>query len=156
MRIQLDFREIEKTAQISGDILRDVDTARDKFLGRAAKLIEQQAMSHHRFDSRTGRLASAIEVQIVGDTAEISVNELKAPYATFIHGGTGMWGPGRRMYAIHPREHRALAFDGHLARRVMHPGISPDPFLYDAADNMRDRVLEIFSEELDTSFAGGD
>lgn len=149
MRIVLDFSDLKDTANGMRELAREIHTVRDKFLNRAGDAIKQRATNFHKFDPKSGNLQDAIEVQIRDDTVEISLNETRAPYATFVHEGTGLWGPQRRAYAIMPRDRQALFFDEHPVRRVIHPGTQPDPFLYDAADNVREHLTEIFSDEWD-------
>ena len=150
MKLVVDFQSTMSKENLS----LDVKSVRDRFLNKAGKDIQIRAMEHHRFNSRSGRLLGAISYAVHGDQVEISVDTSKAPYAPFIHDGTGIWGPTRRAYAIFPREHMALAFDGRFARKVVHQGIQADPFLFAAADSEQDKLTEWFASELVDTLGG--
>jgi recombinational DNA repair ATPase RecF len=149
MRITVDFAELTKADKQFEKLGNDIPEIRSRFLKKSAELITRRAALHHRFESRTGALERAIESNLKDDTVELTLNPLTAPYATFIHEGTGMWGPERRKYAIYPREQRALKFEGEdaFARKVNHPGIEPDPFLFEAADAVDEELLNIIGQE---------
>lgn len=78
---------------------------------------------------RTGRLASSITLSRSGELdAEISY---RATYASYLHEGTGIYGPRGRMIVILPRRKRALWWPGakHPVGRVVQSGIRPRDFV---------------------------
>lgn len=145
MKLTVDF---QSTMDGMKNLSRDVSNVRDRFLTKAGTDIKIHALEHHRFQSKTGSLLGAIDFTVKGDVVEISVDLAKAPHATFVHDGTGLWGPTRRAYAIFPRDRASLFFNDRFARKVMHQGIKADPFLYEAADAEQDRLTEWFAQEL--------
>lgn len=150
MRISVDASALTNSFDGLEELATESKKLRSKFLKDATETIAQYAEMHHRFESRSNNLVGAIEIHKVDDdSSEVVLNTLKAPYATFIHDGTGLWGPNRRKFAILPRDNQALMFDGHFARRVSNPGTQADPFLYDAADSVREQLFEQFDSDAD-------
>lgn len=54
-----------------------------------------------------------------------------APYAIFVHEGTGLYGPRKQKIVIEPTEKKALFWPGarHPVRRVVQLGQKPNPFM---------------------------
>ncbi len=69
------------------------------------------AAARRRINSRTGRLASSIKVEIVisRGTAGCQIGT-SVHYAKYVHDGTGIYGPSGR--PIRPKRGRALKFSG--------------------------------------------
>jgi hypothetical protein len=94
---------------------------------------------HGGFTSRTGNLVHKSKVALVrmGKNRRIRVSN-SAKYAAAQDGGSGLYGPKRRKYLIRPKNGKALRFvkNGRFifARSVMHPGVHPTRFLYNAND----------------------
>lgn len=70
--------------------------------------------------------------QVAGAELFIGTNDHKAAWHHF---GTGTHGPKGKPYVIKPINKKALAFAGHVVKRVNHPGIPARPLAgYPAAD----------------------
>jgi hypothetical protein len=82
---------------------------------------------------RTYRLARSIRGRIEYRRGVTAVVEATAPYARYVHNGTGLYGPRRRMIVAAPgKVFRFVAQDGRVVftRRIR--GSRPQPFLTDA------------------------
>ena len=117
----------------------------------SAREVQEEAQRTHRFTSRTGQLERAIDVRMIGDkTAEVYIDNNAAPYGPFVHEGT-------RAHYIFPKEKQSLRWvpsgdNGFaFAKRVFHRGTKPDQFLYEALDNSREAVHDIFSKAVNVS-----
>lgn len=117
----------------------------------SAREVQEEAQRTHRFTSRTGQLERAIDVRMIGDkTAEVYIDNNAAPYGPFVHEGT-------RAHEIFPKRKQALRWvhnggNGFIfAKRVFHRGTKPDQFLYEALDNSREAVHDIFSKAVNVS-----
>lgn len=117
----------------------------------SAREVQEEAQRTHRFTSRSGQLERAIDVRMIGDkTAEVYIDNNLAPYGPFVHEGT-------RAHYIFPREKKSLRWvpaggNGFVfAKRVFHRGTQPDQFLYEALDNSREAVRDIFSKAVNVS-----
>lgn len=117
----------------------------------SAREVQEEAQRTHRFTSRSGQLERAIDVRMIGDkTAEVYIDSNLAPYGPFVHEGT-------KAHYIFPREKQSLRWvpsggNGFVfAKRVFHRGTQPDQFLYEALDNSREAVHDIFSKAVNVS-----
>lgn len=117
----------------------------------SAREVQEEAQRTHRFTSRSGQLERAIDVRMIGDkTAEVYIDSDLAPYGPFVHEGT-------KAHYIFPREKQSLRWvpaggNGFVfAKRVFHRGTQPDQFLYEALDNSREAVHDIFSKAVNVS-----
>lgn len=117
----------------------------------SAREVQEEAQRTHRFTSRSGQLERAIDVRMIGDkTAEVYIDNNLAPYGPFVHEGT-------RAHYIFPKEKQSLRWvpsggNGFaFAKRVFHRGTQPDKFLYEALDNSREAVHDIFSKAINVS-----
>lgn len=117
----------------------------------SAREVQEEAQRTHRFTSRSGQLERAIDVRMIGDkTAEVYIDNNLAPYGPFVHEGT-------RAHYIFPKEKQSLRWvpsGGNglaFAKRVFHRGTQPDQFLYEALDNSREAVRDIFSKAVNVS-----
>ena len=117
----------------------------------SAREVQEEAQRTHRFTSRSGQLERAIDVRMIGDkTAEVYIDSNLATYGPFVHEGT-------RAHYIFPREKQSLRWvpaggNGFVfAKRVFHRGTQPDQFLYEALDNSREAVHDIFSKAVNVS-----
>lgn len=117
--------------------------------------IKKHAFLNHRFTSRSGMLGKSIshEYNDATMTGTVFLDSAVAPYARFIHDGT-------KPYTIVPREKKALrwvamSYDHFIfAKRVHHPGIKEDPFLYEAGQKIAPSIKEELEEELVLIFRG--
>lgn len=117
----------------------------------SAREVQEEAQRTHKFTSKSGQLERAIDVRMIGDkTAEVYIDSNTAPYGPFVHEGT-------RAHYIFPKEKQSLRWvpsDGNgfvFAKRVFHRGTKPDQFLYEALDNSREAVHDIFSKAVNVS-----
>lgn len=92
-----------------------------------ARAVEGEAK--RRAPVRTGRLRNSIRAYLSG--AGRGVLEATAPYARYLHEGTGIYGPARKPIVIEPRGKKALWWPGaaHPVRVVRQAGIKPRDFL---------------------------
>lgn len=124
--------------------------------------IAERARKEHRFTSRSGHLEQSITGRVESDNPVVGVlttGGAIAPYAVYLHGGTGLYGPRHAKYLIVPRDRgdgrqhflRWATPDGRFvfARKVMHPGIRPDPFLIQAAENELPALEKLFRQAID-------
>lgn len=94
---------------------------------------------HGGFTSRTGNLVKKTKVTILRSGKKLIVRSSNSsPYAAAQDGGSGLYGPKRARYRITAKNGSALAFQGSsgvvFRRSVMHPGVKPTRFLYNAND----------------------
>lgn len=88
-----------------------------------------QAAARRNVHSRSGALARSITVEVVVARGSVGARiGSNLSYATFVHEGTGIYGPARR--PIRPRRGQVMAFGGTFARQVR--GQRPNPFLANA------------------------
>lgn len=113
-------------------------------LKKGARDIREHAVKHHRFKSRTAKLERAIksDVDDAAMVGRVFIDDKAAPYGKFVHEGT-------RSHPIQPRKRKMLrwAISGGgfaFAKHVMHPGATPDQFLYQAAETLRPGIVNSF------------
>lgn len=109
-------------------------------LGKATRDVRERARKHHKFKSRTARLERAIQSDVDKDTltGRVYIDSHAAPYGRYVHEGT-------KPHMILPRKRKMLRWVAQggfaFASKVRHPGTSPDQFLYNAANSLRDKIL---------------
>jgi hypothetical protein len=119
-------------------------------LKAATEGLRDYAASHHRFATRGG------ETERKGVRADYpakltGVVWLATDVAVYQHEGTGLYGPRRRAFAVRPKDALALRWaaaggQGYaFAKKVVNPGIRPDPYLYDAAETKRPEIVSHFA-----------
>lgn len=98
----------------------------------AVRDIRDYAQDNHRYKTRTGKLErQGINTRVEDNVGLLWLDTQKVVYARAIH-------EGRQPFTIVPRRKKALRWAGAnnnfvFAKRVRHPGIKKDPFLYNAA-----------------------
>ena len=94
---------------------------------------------------RTGRLKEAVQTEETPTGGRVFVSSA-APYAVYVHEGTGIFGPRRQ--PIRPRTKRALFWEG--ARRPVRQvrGQRPNRFMDRAADRAAPAVRQVMEEAL--------
>lgn len=115
--------------------------------------IAEEARDHHKFTSRHGQLERAVTegpIETGPLVGRVWLDTNVAMYAPFIHEGTGLYGPNHAKYPISPKAgHFFLRWESGgqeiWARKVMHPGVKSDPFLYEAAKAKSDKVNQNFA-----------
>jgi|Deesub1362A_J573_1020465.scaffolds.fasta_scaffold01721_2 HK97 gp10 family phage protein len=90
---------------------------------------------------RTGNLVNAIQVEQTATGGRIFVGP-GAPYARFVHEGTGLFGPRRQ--PIRPRVKRALFWEGARHPVAQVRGARPNPFMDRAAERARPEIVALF------------
>lgn len=95
---------------------------------------------HGGFTSHTGNLVAKTKVKVArtGKGKLIVRSTNSAKQAKALDGGSGLYGPKHAKYIIRAKNGKTLAFlvNGKLIFRrfVMHPGVRPTRFLYNAND----------------------
>lgn len=140
-------------------------------LTMAALEVQGYAKTHHKFKAHSpSSLENAIdhEVNEVEGYAEVFINEDVAPYGKYVHEATGKFGPKKKADDIFPKKGKMLRFAPSAgtapwrlppygrffkggwcyAYGVTHPGSPADPFLYEALEQKKDDVLEIFNRHV--------
>lgn len=102
-------------------------------------MTEAVSYARHNVPVVTGTLKDSIGYDIVGDTAVLYAT---APHAPFVEYGTGSRGEvPTGPYVIEPKYAQALHFKVNgrdvFAKRVVHPGVRPRPFLRPAMEHAR-------------------
>lgn len=96
---------------------------------------------------RTSNLANAITNTVAPDglMARLFVTNA-APYAKYVHEGTGLYGPHKQKIVIMPKNKKALFWPGakHPVRKVEQKGIKGNPFFKKALREIKPSAL--FSE----------
>lgn len=114
------------------------------------------AKTTHEYQDQTGGLTAAtVSGQVTQEGSRI-IGEIAntSELSLWIHEGTGLYKTKgkKEKYLIQPKKKKALAWElgggiemgGTLifARKVMHPGIHPDPFLVRALNNSKAFMLK--------------
>lgn len=143
--------------QVGNSVRKDLRTAlqhaNEDAVARSLQLIQEAAQAAIRFRSKTHKLEQSIKtvVHSSGD-GEVYLDEAVAPYAPFVHQGTGMFGDRHRPINITPNG-RALHWSANgrqfFASRVMSPGQQGDPFLYDAVAQVERSIEGAFDRGID-------
>lgn len=108
--------------------------------------VAEEARQTHRFESHTGTLERSIQTHTTDVMGEVYLDSGVAKYAVFVHEGS-------RAHNIFPRRREALRWpkgnDFRFAKQVRHPGTKKDPFVYDALDSQKDKVIMVFNRYVD-------
>lgn len=116
----------------------------------ALRDVQEKARSEHRFRTRSGNLERSVTTQVVSqwpvvgriklDRSVTKANNGES-YGDYVHEGTPP-------HVIRPKDKKALRWPGEngfiFAKRVHHPGTKADPFLYEAAENEREKINATF------------
>jgi hypothetical protein len=127
-------------------------------LKTATRDIREYARDHHRFTTRGGDTEKRGIASKVDGLSLVGRVYLATDVAVYQHEGTGLYGPRHKAITIKPKLGKALrwvsrrdVFMGSLgshgfsfAKKVVNPGIKPDPYLYNAAEVMRPRIISRF------------
>ena len=136
--------EFKTTIKISPELLKlgdRVEAGIEAGLLRAAGAVE--AVAVEEAPKKKGNLADSIRKYLEGHRAIIKPT---APYAAWVHGGTGIYGPHKT--PIVPTTKKALAFrigDKMIIRRSV-KGMKPNPFMKRALDRLQPRLAQIFMD----------
>lgn len=114
----------------------------------AVRDVREYARDHHRFVTRSGMTEKSIMSEVKENQGAVY---LGSSTAVFQHEGT-------KAYLIVPRSKKVLRFainkEFVFSKRVRHPGIKADPFLYTAADVMQPVIVSRFAKALDSLLGG--
>lgn len=109
----------------------------------AVRDVREYARDHHRFITRSGMTEKSIMSEVKENQGTVY---LGSSTAVFQHEGT-------KAYLIVPRSKKVLRFainkEFVFSKRVRHPGIKADHFLYTAADVMQPTIEARFKAALD-------
>jgi hypothetical protein len=143
------------------DFTFDVDVSKlllafDKALLETSKLLRQQmsigmrtvaadARVNHRFHHRKHNLERSVKWEVSPDGLEgkVYLSSRDAPYAAIVHNGTL-----KKNYPIRAKRKKALHFvsggdDVFIPKKrvVIHPGLRPDKFLFEAFNRQKPYLL---------------
>lgn len=114
----------------------------------AVRDVREYARDHHRFVTRSGMTEKSIMSEVKENQGTVY---LGSSIAVFQHEGT-------KAHLILPRSKKVLRFAVNkefvFSKRVRHPGIKADPFLYKAADVMQPVIVSRFAKALDSLLGG--
>lgn len=114
----------------------------------AVRDVREYARDHHRFVTRSGMTEKSIMSKVKENQGTVY---LGSSTVVFQHEGT-------KPYVIVPRSKKVLRFAVNkefvFSKRVRHPGIKADPFLYKAADVMQPVIVSRFAKALDSLLGG--
>lgn len=137
-----------------GDFKAAFGKARREALVDSLQGIQEAAQAAIRFRSKTNKLSQSVKFTVHNeDDGEVYLDESVAPYASYFHDGTGMFGDRHHEIIITPEKGKALHwFEGgrqHFASRVVSSGQQGDPFLYDAAARYENSVEQAYDKAVD-------
>lgn len=114
----------------------------------AVRDIQEEARDNHRFVTRSGMTEKSIMSKVQDNKGTVY---LASDVAVFQHEGT-------KAHMIIPRFKKVLRFVVNkkfvFTKRVQHPGIKADPFLYKAAAKMEPVIVSRFESALDKLLEG--
>jgi hypothetical protein len=115
-----------------GDILKDTERRMENGLDAMFEAIESSAVLD--VPVKTGNLMFSIEMYLESRWEGTLIAD--TPYASYLHYGTGIYGPYGVRFEIRPRHKKALWRPGllHPVKRVVQDGIEPRDFLRDAVN----------------------
>lgn len=114
----------------------------------AVRDIREEARDNHKFITRSGMTEKSIMSKVQDNEGTVY---LASDVAVFQHEGT-------KAHLIVPRFKKVLRFAVNkkfvFTKRVQHPGIKADPFLYNAADKMLPTITSRFETALNNLLGG--
>lgn len=126
----------------------------------ASRKAKEEAQTNHEYKDRTGNLTAATQIIPTSVNSGIITGGIQnsSEIAIYIHEGTGLHGDQNRAYPILPVKKKALAFQSVkgvaisgqsyvgenlvIVKKIMHPGIKPDPFISKAIRLKRAEFLQ--------------
>ncbi len=141
MAISIKINNLDKVTTQFNRFSQDVQDELKDALSISLRDIQERAQEEHNFITRTGEAERSIETQeqfgtsfkgIVGTTRQITV---------YLHRGT-------QPHSIKPKKKQVLRWGNGsefiFARRVKHPGMRKDPFIYKALEYHRSDIISRF------------
>lgn len=143
--ITRDFEKLVRAFEAAPVQTRDMVRRQVKM---AVRDVREYARDHHRFITRSGMTEKSIMSEVKENQGIVY---LGSSTAAFQHEGT-------KAHLIVPRSKKVLRFAINknfvFSKRVRHPGIKADPFLYTAADVMQPAIVSRFAKALDNLLGG--
>lgn len=140
LKLECDFEKLVKAFEAAPDKTRQMIRLQMKM---AVRDIQEEAKDNHRFITRSGLTEKSIMSLVKDNQGTVMLTNSIAVYQ---HEGT-------KPHLIVPRFKKVLRFAVNkefvFSRRVQHPGIKADPFLYRAADKMLPTIETRFQAALD-------
>lgn len=140
LKLDCDFEKLVKAFEAAPVQTRDMVRRQVKM---AVRDVREYALDHHRFVTRSGMTEKSIMSEVKENQGAVY---LGSSTAVFQHEGT-------KAHLIVPRSKKVLHFAVNkefvFSKRVRHPGIKADPFLYKAADIMQPTIEARFKAALD-------
>ena len=140
VELSRDFDKLVRAFEAAPDQTRDMVRRQVKM---AVRDIQEEARDNHRFITRSGLTEKSIMSLVKDNQGTVMLTN---SIAVFQHEGT-------KPHLIAPRFKKVLRFAVNkefvFSRRVWHPGIKADPFLYTAADVMQPTIEARFKAALD-------
>lgn len=140
LKLDCDFEKLVKAFEAAPVQTRDMVRRQVKM---AVRDVREYALDHHRFVTRSGMTEKSIMSEVKENQGAVY---LGSSTAVFQHEGT-------KAHLIVPRSKKVLHFAVNkefvFSKRVRHPGIKADPFLYKAADVMQPTIEARFKAALD-------
>ncbi len=163
IRYELDAAAFEQALSQAPEMIADeLETA----LLESCKILQGRARAVHRFRTRSGAIERSVMFETYREEteAEVAIDPRIAKHGVYQHTGTGKYGPKGKPYDIFPKNKKMLRFatspgtaryrrapygrfhEGGttFAYGVTHPGVKPDPFLYNAADATQGQINACF------------
>ncbi len=145
VEITREFDKLVRAFEAAPDQMRDMVRRQVKM---AVRDVREYARDHHRFITRSGMTEKSIISKVLDNKGTVY---LASDIAIFQHEGT-------KAHLIVPRSKKVLRFAINktfvFSKRVRHPGIKADPFLYTAADAMQPVIVSRFAKALDSLLGG--
>ncbi len=117
----------------SGDPAGVIGDARERLAKGFGAMVEALGKSARKTAPvRTGALRDSVSVLSAGTEGDLTGKvAYGAPYASFLHEGTGIYGPTGKMITIRPKNKKALFWPGasHPVGVVRQKGIRPQGFV---------------------------
>lgn len=139
--VKADFNKLVKAFEAAPEETRAAVRLQVK---ASARDIQEYAREHHKFITRGGDTEESIQMYAEGNTATVY---LGSDVAVYQHEGTPP-------HIIKARNKLALRFvrngDFVFCKRVHHPGIQADPYLFDAAEHERARIQSRFADAIES------
>jgi hypothetical protein len=151
LRVKVDTEKLTAALLKYPEIVRPLLRKR---MGIEMERVATFAQVNHRFTPRSGNLARAIvsSVSSAGLQGSVHLDGGLAPYAEFIHEGTGRYGPKKQDFFVAPVRKKALHWGRHFSKGHYVKGWRPDRFLYRAFSKlkmlMRQKFTDTYKEAL--------
>jgi len=117
------------------------DTSTTKSLEKACLLVENSAKE--KAPVNTGNLRNSITYEVEGDTGIIGTN---LEYAPYVHEGTGLFAANGDGRTDVPWKYQTADGSWHSTL-----GQNPQPFLREALEENKSRIIELFEETIKKS-----